>query len=75
MLHAIPQLTQHNIRDIERILAHEINADAFGANQSHHLLNLLLDRRCDVREEQMRFVKKENQRRFFRVTNFRKILE
>src|SRR5438034_8734560 len=52
-----------------------INADAFGANQSYHLLDLLLDWRRDVSEKQMRFVEEENQLRFFRVANFRKILE
>ena len=75
MLHAIPQLAQHSIGDIQRILADEINSNALGANQSHHLLDLLLDRRRDVGEEQVRFVKKENQLRFLRITNFRKILE
>src|SRR5947207_15156845 len=75
MLHAISKLPKHNIGDIEWILANEINADAFGANQSYHLLDLLLDWRRDVSEKQMRFVEEENQLRFFRVANFRKILE
>src|SRR5947208_1166691 len=48
MLHAISKLPKHNIGDIEWILANEINADAFGANQSYHLLDLLLDWRRDV---------------------------
>jgi hypothetical protein len=34
------------------------------------LLDLLFDCRCDVREQQARFVKKENQLRLFRIANF-----
>ena len=75
MLHAIPHLTKNDFVNIERILANEINADALGANQSHHLLDLLLHRGRDVDKEQMRFVEKENELRFFWIANFRKILE
>src|SRR2546421_2226450 len=75
MLHAIPKLPKHNVWDIERILANEINANAFGANQSHHLFDLLFDRRRDVGKEQVRFIEKENELRFLRVANFWKILE
>jgi len=32
MLHTVPELAEHNIRDIERILASEINAHSLGAN-------------------------------------------
>jgi len=28
-LHAVPELAEHDIGDIERILANEINTDAF----------------------------------------------
>src|SRR5439155_6916030 len=35
------------------------------ANQSHHLLDLLFDRWRDVGEKQVRFVKEEDQFRFF----------
>jgi hypothetical protein len=72
-LHAA--LPEHNVGDIERILANEINANAFGADQSHHLLDLLSDSRRNLGKEQVRFIKKENQPRFFRVANLRKILE
>src|SRR5438552_16552528 len=75
MLHAISKLPKHNIGDIEWILANQINADAFGANQSYHLLDLLLDWRRDVSEKQMRFVEEENQFRFLRIANFWEILE
>jgi len=76
MLHAIPQLPSTTSGYRADFGPHEINAHAFGANQSHHLLNFCCDRRRDVREgEQMRFVKKETSYRFLRITNFRKILE
>jgi hypothetical protein len=75
VLHAVTQLPEHDVRDIERVLAHEINADTFRANQPHHLFDLLFDGRLDVREDQVRFVEKENQLRFLRVANFRKALE
>ncbi len=71
MLDAVPQLAQDNIGNIERILADEINADAFRADQSHHLLDLLRHRRLDVVEEQVRFVEEENELGLFRIANFR----
>ena len=75
MLHAIAQLAQNDVRNIERILADEINADAFRTNQSHHLLDFFFDRLFDVGEEQMRFIEKENELRFFRIADFRKLFE
>jgi len=39
------------------------------------VLGLLFDRRRDVCEEQVRFVEKENQLRFFRIAYFGKVLE
>jgi hypothetical protein len=56
-------------------LTDEINANAFGANQSYHLLDLLFDWRRDVGKKQVRFVEKEDELRFLGITNFRKILE
>jgi hypothetical protein len=38
MLYAVAELTQHNIRQIEWILTNKINANAFGADESYHLL-------------------------------------
>jgi hypothetical protein len=60
VLHPIAELPKNNFWNIERILADEVNADAFGTDQSHHLLNFLFNCRLDVREQQMRFIKKEN---------------
>src|SRR5439155_26408838 len=51
VLHTVSELTENNLGNIERILADEINADALGANEPHHLLNLLFYRWRDVGEE------------------------
>src|SRR5215813_7093383 len=75
MLHAIAELAKNNLWNIEGILADEVNTHAFGTDQSHHLLNFLFNCRRDVREEQMRFIEKEDELRFFRIANFRKIFE
>src|SRR5262245_3831768 len=75
MLHAIAELAENNLWNVERILADEVNTNAFGTNQSHHLLNFLLNCRFDVGEQQMRFIKKENELRFFWIADFGKIFE
>ena len=75
MLDAIPQLPEHDVGNIKRVLAHEINADAFRTNQPHHLLDLLFYGRLDVGEDQVRFVEKENQLWFFRVADLRQTFE
>src|SRR5262249_20370943 len=75
VLHAIAELTKNNLWNVERILANEVDTDPFGTDQSYHLLNFLFNCRLNVRKQQMRFIKKEDQFRFFWITNFRKILE
>jgi hypothetical protein len=75
VLHPIAQLAKHDVGNVERILANEINANTFRANQSYHLLDLLFDRGRDVGEQQVRFVEKEDQLRFFGVADLGKILE
>ena len=74
-MHAIPELAKNNFRNIERILADEVNANAFGTDQSHHLLNSLSNCRLYVCEQQVRFIKKEDQLWFLRIADFGKILE
>src|SRR5262249_10218552 len=75
MLNPIAELAKNNFWKIERILTDEVDADAFGTDQSHHLLNFLFNCRFDVCEEQMRFIKKENKLWFLRIANFGKIFE
>src|SRR5262249_32900165 len=66
---------KNDLWNVEGILADEVNTDAFGTNQSHHLLNFLFNCWRDVCEKQMCFIKKENQLRFFWIANFGKIFE
>ena len=39
MLHAVAQLSENYIGDIEWVLCHEVNADSLGPDQSDHLFN------------------------------------
>ena len=50
MLHTIAKLTKHDIRNVERVLTDEVDANTLRADQAHHLFDLLLDRRLDVRK-------------------------
>ena len=75
MLNTIPELAENVVRDVTRILCDEINADAFRADESHHLLDGLQQRRRNVVEEQMRFVEKENQLRLFHIADLWQSLE
>src|ERR1700745_993353 len=75
MLHAIAELAKNNFWKIERILTDEVNADAFGTDQPHHLLNFLFNCRLDVCEQQMRFIEKENELWFLWIANFGKVFE
>ncbi len=41
MLHAVAELAQHRVRHVERVLRDEVHAHALGADQPHHLLDLV----------------------------------
>ena len=41
MLHSVSELASHIIRYINRILGYEIYADSLGADQTHHLFDLV----------------------------------
>ena len=75
MLYAVAQLAQHAVRDIQRVLGDEVNADAFGADQAHHLFDLGQQRRRRIVEQQVRFIEEEHQLRLFRVAHFRQVLK
>ena len=75
MLHAIAELAQHAVRNVERILRDKIHAHAFGAHQAHDLLDFLQQRVRRIVEQQVRFIEKEHQLGFFRVAHFRQLLE
>ena len=75
VLHTIAQLPKHAVGNVERVLRNEIHAHALGADQPHHLLHLLQQRRWRVGKQQVRFVKKEGQFRFGQITRFGQALE
>ena len=75
MLHAVAELAEHGIGDVERVLRDEVNANALRADQANHLLNLFEQCRRRFVEQQMRLVEEENQLRFIQIANFRQLLE
>ena len=44
VLHAVAELAEHRVGNVERILRDEVDADALGADQPHDLLDLLEQR-------------------------------
>ena len=75
MLHAVAHLLQHTVWNIERILRDKVNANAFGADELHGLLDFLQEARRRIVKKQMSFIEKENQLGFFRVANLRQPLK
>ena len=65
MLDAVAELPEHVIGDIRRILRDKPDANAFGADQTDDLFNLIQQDLRGVVEQQVRFVKEEHQLRFF----------
>jgi hypothetical protein len=61
VLHAVAELAEHRVGHVERVLGDEIHADALGADQAHHLLDLLQQRRRRIVEQQVGLVEEEGQ--------------
>ncbi len=75
MLHPVAELAEHGIGDVERILRDEVHADALGADQPHHLLDLLEQRRRRIVEQQVRLVEEEHQLGLVEVADLGQLLE
>src|SRR6478609_929027 len=75
MLDAVAELSEHRLRDIERILRHEINADTLRADETHDLLDCAHELLWCIVEEEMRLVEKEDQFRLFGIADLRQLLE
>ncbi|EXI83887.1 MAG: hypothetical protein AW12_02525 [Candidatus Accumulibacter sp. BA-94] len=75
MLHAVAELAEHLVGDVERVLADEVDADSLRADQPHHLFDLLEQRRRRLVEEQMRLVEEEDELGLVDVTDFGQLLE
>src|SRR4030095_8590342 len=75
MLHAVAQLSENYIGDIEWVLCNEVNADSFGSDQSDHLFNFFQQSFGRIIEKQVRFVEKEHQLWFLGIADLRQSLE
>ena len=75
VLHAVAELAEHRLGNVERILRHEIHADAFRADQAHHLLDLVEQRLGRLVEQQVRLVEEEHELRLLRVADLGQLLE
>src|SRR5262245_49991272 len=75
MLHAVAQLSENYIGDIEWVLCNEVNADSFGSDQSDHLFNFFQQSFRRIIEKQVRFIEKEHQLWFVRIADLRQSLE
>src|SRR5580765_2754879 len=75
VLHAVTELPQHRVGDVQRILRDEVDADALGPDEAHHLLDLLEQRFGRFVEEQVRLVEEEHYLRLVRVADLGQVLE
>ena len=75
VLHAVAELSQHRVRNVERVLGDEIHAHALGADQAHHLFDLFEQGLGRVVEQQVRLVEEEHQLGLFRVAHLGQVLE
>ena len=75
MLHAVAELARDRIGHVERVLRHEIDADALRADQPHHLLDLLQQRLGRIAEQQMRLVEEEHELRLLGIADLGQFLE
>ncbi len=73
VLEAVAELRQHDFRHVGRRLRHKINADALGADQPHHLLDLVDQLLRRVAEEQVRFIEEEDELGLIRIADFRQL--
>ena len=75
VLHAVAELAEHGVGQIERVLGNEINAHAFGTDQAHHLLDLLEQGVGCVVEQQMSLVEEHDEFGFVQIACFRQGFE
>jgi hypothetical protein len=75
MLHAVAELAQHAVGDIERVLRDEVDADTLGADQAYHLFHFFQQRGRRFVEQQVGFVEEEHQLGLVQIAGFRQLLE
>ncbi len=74
-LDTVAELAEDRFGHVERVLGHEIDADTLGADEPYDLLDLVFKNLQHVVEQEVGFVKEEDQLRFFRITYFGQCLE
>jgi hypothetical protein len=75
VLHPVAELGQNLVRHVERVLRNEIDADAFRANEPHHLLDLVEQGFRRIVEQKVGLVEEEHELRLVEVADFRELLE
>ena len=75
MLHTIAKLREHGVGHIERILRDEINADAFGTDEAHDAFDALQQGFWRIVEQEMRFVKEEDELGAVEIADLGKLFE
>ncbi|MNS62004.1 hypothetical protein D3C72_950500 [compost metagenome] len=75
VLHAVAELGKNGFRHVERVLRHEIDADALGADKAHDLFHAFHQHPWRIVEEQMRLIEEEHETRLFRVAHLRQFFE
>ena len=75
VLHPVAELAQDHRRHVGRILGDEVDADALGADQPHHLLDLLGQRLGRVVEQQVRLVEEEHELGLVEIAGLGQLLE
>ena len=75
VLDAVSELTQDGVGDVEGVLRNEVDADPLGSDESHDLLDLVLEGLRDVFEEQVRLVEEEDEFGLRQIAHFGKLLE
>jgi pimeloyl-ACP methyl ester carboxylesterase len=67
----LPSWASTAVRDVQRVLGHEIHADALGPHQPHHQLDALDQHLGRLVEQQVRLVEEEHQLGLFQVADLR----
>src|SRR3546814_5148594 len=75
MLHPVAKLACDIFRHVHRILRDEIDADALGPDQAHHLFHLVQQGLWCILEQQMRLVEEEDQFRLVGIAHIWKRFE
>jgi len=75
VLGAVAELPEHVVGNVERVLRDEVDANALGADEPYHLLDLLAHRLRRLVEEQMGLVEEEHQLGLLGVADLGQALE